>query len=105
LGRKGYGLDWDKCLSAAAKAQVAVEINANPHRLDVDWRLGPELEKHGVAVCINPDAHAVEGLSDTRFGEWMAEKAMLPKGRILNLMGVDEMEKYLWQRKQRASAH
>jgi DNA polymerase (family 10) len=104
LGRKGYGLDWDKCLNAAAKAGVVVELNANPQRLDVDWRLGPELEKHGVSVCINPDAHAVEGIGDTRFGEWMAEKAMLPKSRILNLMSVGEMEKYLWQRKQHASA-
>lgn len=103
LGRKGYSLDWEACLKAAAANGVAVEINANPHRLDVDWRLGPALEKAGVRVCINPDAHAVEGLSDTVYGEYVAEKAMLSRDCILNRMGVDEMEKYLWERKKKAS--
>lgn len=103
LGRKGYNLDWDACLKAAATNEVAIEINANPHRLDVDWRLGPALERAGVRVCINPDAHAIEGLDDTSYGEFVAEKAMLSRDRILNRMGVDEMEKYLSQRKKRAS--
>lgn len=103
LGRKGYAVDWEACLKAAASNGVAIEINANPHRLDVDWRLGPALEKAGVRVCINPDAHAVEGLSDTVYGEYVAEKAMLSRDCILNRMGVDEMEKYLCDRKKKAS--
>ncbi|MEW6057887.1 MAG: PHP domain-containing protein [Bdellovibrionota bacterium] len=103
LGRKPYLLDWDRCLTAAAINGVAVEINCNPHRLDIDWRMGAELEKFKSKVCINPDAHAVEGVEDTIYGEYMAEKAMVPCGSILNLMGADEMEKYLWQRKKRAS--
>lgn len=102
LGRLGYGVNWAECLDVAAENKVAIEINANPHRLDVDWRLGAELERRGLNVCINPDAHDVEGLRDTVYGEYMAEKAMLPRGSILNLLSVNEMEKYLWQRKQRA---
>lgn len=101
LGRSGYGLDWDACFKAAVSNGVAIEINANPHRLDLDWRLGGEIEKYKSKVCINPDAHATEGLDDTVYGEFMAEKAMIPREQILNLMSVDEMEKYLWQRKRR----
>jgi DNA polymerase (family 10) len=99
LARQGYGLSWEHCLEAAIKNGVAIEINANPHRLDIDWRLGKMLEDMNATVCINPDAHSTEGLDDTRFGEWMAEKAMLPVSSILNRMGVSEMEKYLWERK------
>ena len=101
LGRKGYELDWDEVLEAAVANNVAIEFNANPHRLDVDWRLGAQLEAHKVRVCINPDAHSVEGLADTIYGEYMAEKAMIPSGQILNLMSVTQMEKYLWERKER----
>ena len=103
LGRKGYALDWDACLAAAAKNGVVIEVNANPHRLDVDWRMGPALEKAGVSVCINPDAHDVDGIGDTVYGEYLAEKAMLPKSRVLNRMGVKEMEKYLCERKKKAA--
>lgn len=99
LGRKGYDIDWHAVLTAAAESGCAIEVNANPHRLDVDWRMGAELEEFAIPVFVNPDAHSVDGLDDTRFGEAMAEKAMLSKAQILNLMGVDEMEKYLWQRK------
>lgn len=100
LGREGYQFDWESVLDTAHEAGVAIEINSNPQRLDVDWRLGGELEKRGVHVVINPDAHDVKGLDDTRFGELVAEKAMLPRGLILNLMGVAEIEKFLWERKQ-----
>ena len=101
LSRKGYDLQWDRCLDAAVGNHVAIEINANPHRLDVDWRLGAELERRKAMVCINPDAHSVAGLDDTVFGEYLAEKAMIPRAQILNLMSVTQMEKYLWERKQR----
>ncbi|MBI2605314.1 MAG: PHP domain-containing protein [Deltaproteobacteria bacterium] len=104
LGRAGYALDWDACLAAAAKNGVAVELNAHPQRLDVDWRMGAELERREVSICINPDAHSVEGLSDTRIGERIAEKSMIPRHLILNRRGVSEMEKYLWQRKKRLKA-
>ncbi len=104
LGRAGYALDWDACLAAAAKNGVAVELNAHPQRLDVDWRMGAELERREIPICINPDAHSVEGLSDTRIGERIAEKSMIPEHLILNRRGVSEMEKYLWQRKKRLKA-
>lgn len=103
LARKAYELDWSACLAAAAESGVAIEINANPHRLDIDWRMGGELERRKLKVCINPDAHSIDGLDDTRFGEFMAEKAMLSRESILNLLSVDEMEKYLWERKKYAA--
>lgn len=99
LGRPSYLLDWDLCIKTAKENNVAIEINANAQRLDVDWRLGEKLEKSGVAICINPDAHNIGGLKHTQYGEWMAEKAMLNATQILNLKNVSEMEKYLWERK------
>ena len=101
LGRKAYEIDWDACVETAAKHGVAVEFNANPQRLDVDWRQGPLLEKNNAWVCVNPDAHSVEGILDTLYGEAMAEKAMVSRERILNLKSADEVEEYLWQRKQK----
>jgi DNA polymerase (family 10) len=99
LGRKPYELDWEECLAQAAQSNVMIELNANPQRLDVDWRLGERLEHYQNLVCINPDAHSALGLQDTFFGEQMAEKAMLSTKQIFNLMGVDEVESFLWKRK------
>lgn len=102
LARKAYELDWERCLEVAQESGASLEINANPHRLDIDWRLGASIEKRGVSVCINPDAHSTEGIKDTMYGEWMAEKAMIPAAQILNLRNVNDMESYLAERKIRA---
>jgi DNA polymerase (family 10) len=99
LGRDAYGFDWERVMKVAKKHGVVFELNANPHRLDLDWRRGAEICEYGIPLCVNPDAHSVEGLSDVRWGEAMAEKAMVPAGLVLNLMGVDEMESWLRRRR------
>ncbi len=101
LGRKPIEFDLSKVLKKAAEKNVVIELNANPQRLDMDWRWGDLIEEHKISVCINPDAHSCEGIKDTLYGEWMAEKAMIPATQILNLKSVEEVEKYLWQRKEK----
>lgn len=95
LGRKGYELDLERVIAEASEHDVAIEINSNPARLDIDWRWGPELRKNKTRVSINPDAHDVSGLEDTRFGIAMARKAMIPSSLVVNAQSVQEVEKWL----------
>ena len=95
LGRAGYEVDMEKLIAEAAKRDVAIEINANPARLDIDWRWGPELRRRGTLVSVNPDAHDTEGLSDTRFGVTVARKALLPRAQVINSRSVQEVERWL----------
>lgn len=98
LGRKPADMDIPKIIEAAAKHDVAIEMNANPSRLDLDWRWGGEMRKHRTLTSINPDAHSTAGLSDVRFGVAMARKALIPVGQILNSRTVEEVEKWLKRR-------
>jgi DNA polymerase (family 10) len=95
LGRKGYELDMERIIEEAAKQRVAIEINANPARLDIDWRWGSELRKNRTRVSVNPDAHDVEGLDDTVYGIAMARKALLPSNLVVNSGSVKDVEQWL----------
>ncbi len=95
LGRKGYDVRMDRIIEEAAKRDVAIEINSHPARLDVDWRWGAHLRACGTQVSINPDAHATEGLKDTRYGIAVARKALLPKSLVVNARTVQEVESWL----------
>ena len=77
LRREGYPLDHEAVLDACAEHGVAVELNANPWRLDVDWHYVRAARERGVLVSINPDAHSVDGLDDTRWGVASAQKGGL----------------------------
>ncbi len=77
LSREGYPLDWDAVFEACARHGVAIELNANPYRLDLDWTLIPEATRHGIRISINPDAHSKEGIHDMRYGVWAARKGRL----------------------------
>ncbi|MDR3607317.1 MAG: helix-hairpin-helix domain-containing protein [Oligoflexia bacterium] len=95
LGRKGYELDMEKIIEEAARRKVAIEINANPARLDIDWRWGPSLRKNGTFVSVNPDAHDTAGLDDTLYGIAMARKALLPSSLVVNSRSADEVAEWL----------
>ncbi len=75
LSREGYLLDWDAVFEACARRGVAIELNANPHRLDLDYTLIPEAVRRGIKICINPDAHSKEGIHDLAYGVRVARKA------------------------------
>ena len=95
LGRPGYPVDMERVIAEAAKYDVAIEINANPARLDIDWRWGPSLRKSKTLVSVNPDAHEVSGLADTRYGICVARKALLPQGLVVNARSTADVEKWL----------
>ena len=95
LGRKGDDVDMEKIIAEAAVHDVAIELNSNPARLDIDWRWGPELRKRKTRVSINPDAHETAGLEDTRYGITMARKALLPVDLIVNARSAKEVERWL----------
>ena len=95
LGRKGYEVDMERIIEEASKHDVAIEINANPARLDIDWRWGPQLRKCATPVAVNPDAHETAGLEDTNYGIAMARKALLPASQVVNSGSVRQVEKWL----------
>lgn len=94
LARDGYPCDQHCIIREAARAGVAVEINANPWRLDMDWRLIHFAIDQGCKLTIGPDAHIITGLDDTRFGIAMARKGWARKSDILNCLGVDDFLKF-----------
>ncbi|MCB0687996.1 MAG: DNA polymerase/3'-5' exonuclease PolX [Saprospiraceae bacterium] len=90
LGRSGYPLDIHKVIDACAANQVAIEINASPYRLDLDWKYIPYAVERGVMLSINPDAHAKEAIDQIRFGAIIARKGWLPMSNCLNAQSAEE---------------
>ncbi len=95
LAREGFALNVDEIIETAAKHKKIIEINANPHRFDMDWRYLKKAAAHGVKFSINPDAHSTEGLKDTFFGVGIARKGWLTKKDIVNTLSLNDIEKYL----------
>jgi len=95
LGRDGYELDIDEIIKTAARNKKVIEINANPHRLDIDWRNIKKAKEAGVKFSINPDAHSKDGLADFIYGVYIARKGWLTKDDLLNTMGTDQIRKFL----------
>jgi len=83
LRRQGVAADWDRVLERAAELGKVVEINANPWRLDLDWRQALRYRDR-LLFSIGPDAHSPEGYADVRYGVWMARKAGLGPERVVN---------------------
>jgi len=101
LSRDPYPLDLDRILEKAAATGVAMEINADPHRLDLDWRRLREARDRGVLLSIGADAHSIAGLRHVPFGVGMARKGWLTKRDILNARPVDEFLKHAARRRAR----
>lgn len=91
LEREGYALDMDAVIDAAIERGVCIEINANPSRLDMDWRLVKRARDKGMKIPINPDAHVIAGLGDMRYGIGCARKGWLRASDVLNAMPVEEL--------------
>ncbi|RZJ81621.1 MAG: DNA polymerase/3'-5' exonuclease PolX [Flavobacterium sp.] len=100
LTRKGYEIDFKKVIDACAANNVVIEINANPLRLDLDWRWHRYALDKGVLLAINPDAHRKEGFHDMRFGTMVARKGGLTTPKCLNAFSLSEIETYFTNRKQ-----
>jgi DNA polymerase (family 10) len=99
LSREGYALDVPQILDGAKEKGVSIELNANPHRLDLDWRYGSYAKEKGVRVSIHPDAHSVEGLKDVIYGVGIARKGWFEKKDVANTQTLPEIEKFLQRRR------
>lgn len=95
LSREPYALNIMEIIDTAAKFGKALELNANPHRLDLDWRNCIYAKKKGVKIAINPDAHHIAGLQDISFGVKIARKGWLTKNDCLNCLNLEKMKAYL----------
>ena len=89
LTREPYPIDMDAVLEKAAELGVAVELNADPHRLDIDWRHCRAAKERGVTVSIGPDAHSTAGLDCTELGVGIARKGWLEPSDVLNTWDAD----------------
>ena len=95
LSREGYPIDHKKIIDACAANRVAIELNANPYRLDIDYQWIPYAMEKGVKIAINPDAHSLEGITDIHFGTLAARKGLLTAAFCLNTLSTNEFEAYL----------
>ena len=89
LDREPYAIDMDQVIAKAAERRVAIEINADPHRLDMGWELCRQAKAAGVLVPIGADAHSVAGLANVDLGIAMARKAGLTRDDVLNTRDVE----------------
>ncbi len=99
LSREGYPIDHKKVIDACAANQVAIEINANPYRLDLDWRWIPYAIEKGIMISVNPDAHSKEGIQHIRYGVLAARKGGLSALGCLNALSSDAFEKFILTKK------
>ncbi len=100
LARDGYEVDIDAIIDAAAKHNVIIELNANPFRLDLDWRHLRKAIEAGVLTSINPDAHRLENLDFTELGVGLARKGWCEARHVLNTRTIKEADALFKKRQQ-----
>lgn len=103
LRREGYPVDHETVIDACAANGVAIEINANPRRLDLDWRWVRRATDRGVLISINPDAHSIDELYFMRWGVAVARKGWLTAEDCLNAKSLEDFTSWLRQMRTRQS--
>ena len=99
LSRNGYPVDHEKIIDACAANHVVIEINAHPRRLDIDWKWIDYAIRKKVLLSIDPDAHALEGFDDIKYGVLAAQKGGLTKENNLSSFSLKAFEIFLSERK------
>jgi len=99
LSRDPYGVDLDAIIEKAAASGVALEINADPRRLDLDWRVLPRVKAGGAMISIGADAHSLAGIGNVAYGVGMARKGWLGPDDLLNARSADDF--VAWARRRR----
>lgn len=101
LSRDGYQVDVPAIIEAAAATGTIIELNANPRRLDMDWRWWPLAKEKGVKCAINPDAHHTSQLQFLWFGIGTARKGWLTRNDVVNTLPLGKIEAVLAAKRQR----
>jgi DNA polymerase (family 10) len=99
LRRPGYEVDIERIIAACAAHGVAVEINANPWRLDLDWHWHRRALELGCMMSINPDAHSTDEIDLTHWGVEQARKGGVPARRVLNCLSLQEVTHHFSKRR------
>lgn len=102
LRREPYAVNIPAILEAAAETGTMIELNATPHRLDLDWRWWRMARDKGVQCVINPDAHSIEGLQNLYFGIGSARKGWLTKNDIVNCLPLTKVISALQAKRHRS---
>jgi DNA polymerase (family 10) len=95
LEREAYPVNIPKILDAAAANGTWIELNANPWRLDLDWRWWHKARDLGILCCINPDAHKTSHLRFLDFGVTLARKGWLRAQDVVNTRTLAQLRKLL----------
>ena len=99
LERDGLPLDLEEVLAAAAAHGVAVELNTQPSRLDLDWRWLRRARDLGVRIAVNTDAHRIADLDHLELGVGIARKGWLTAGDVINTLSAEDL--LTWARRGR----
>ena len=99
LSREPYPIDMEAVLEKAAAQKVAIEINADPHRLDLDWRLVKRARDMGVPISIGSDAHNAAGIANVDIGVGIARKGWLRKEDVLNTRSAEGFLEHVARRR------
>ena len=99
LSRPSYPLNFKRIIDACAANNVVIELNANPNRLDIDWREIKYALQRNVLISVNPDAHSLNGIDDIKYGVFSAQKAMLPKEKNLSSFSLSAFNLFIEERK------
>jgi DNA polymerase (family 10) len=91
LQRDGYPVNMKDVITAASDHGKMIEINADPQRLDLDWRYCRFAKEMGVKIAINPDAHTTRGLKNVHYGVGIARKGWLEKKDVINTKDVESV--------------
>ena len=94
LGRNGYNVDLEQVLKVSREHNVAMELNASPYRLDLDWQHCRLAKDMGVKIVINTDSHRLDTLNNIHYGINIARKGWLESSDILNCKRVDELKRF-----------
>ena len=95
LSRKEYPINHMAIIEACKKFDVAIEINANPRRLDMGWQWIQTAMQQNVKLSINPDAHSINGIDDIRYGVLCAQKGLLTPMFNISSLGLEEFEQFI----------
>ena len=101
LQRDGYSVDVGAIIDAAAATGTIIELNANPRRLDMDWRHWAAAKAKGVKCAINPDAHHTAQLGFVSFGIGVARKGWLTREDVVNCLPLGKIEQVLSAKRER----
>ncbi|HRI47898.1 MAG TPA: PHP domain-containing protein, partial [Ignavibacteriaceae bacterium] len=99
LSRDSYTININKIIDACSRNNVAIEINSNPRRLDLDWRNIYYARDKGCKFSINQDAHSTEDIQNIKFGVWIAQKGGVTPSEVINCYDFEMFNKFIKDKK------